>query len=168
MRLGFRDFFRVLVARARLAFGVDIARFGKRDFREERTNEFVDKHGKEGNLRDNRALCAKLARFHCHAERNARLGKQGNAEVFDDIVVALGEFCAQIRARIFSCRTACDIHNANEYDHDIGEHREFKLRTAKHEKEYEQGRGPAVHPFHKLLGEIANIAKYRAEHHAGE
>ena len=51
---------------------------------------------------------------------------------------------------------------------DFAQAEKIKLCAAGYEENDEQGRGPTVHPFHKFLGEITDIAEYGAQHHAGQ
>ena len=164
-------FLRMLVPSADCAFGIDIACFGEGDFGEHRSDQFINKHGKERDLLYDSADLRIEVRTHndgCHTQRNACLRQQRDTQIFHDIVVATGELCAQRSTAVFAYRTAENVYCTDENDPTAREYRKVKLCAAYHEKDDEKGRCPTVYSVHKLFGEIADIAENCAEHHAGE
>ena len=156
------------VTHALLAFGVDIACFQKRHFGKCRSDDFVNKYGKQRNVGNDNAHRAKRHSLDCHAQRYARLRQQRDAQIFCDIFIAVRELRAKVCARIFTSRTCKDIHNADKHDYPVGKHGKFKFRAAQHEEQHQKGRTPTFYARHKFFREITNVAKYRTEHHANE
>ena len=116
--------FRVFFTGARFAFGVDFTRFLQGNFGEQRSDEFVNQYREQGDIDDDfRNECALRAQIKnillykvCHTERYACLGKQGDAEILDDVIIALSELGTQKRAAVLTDRTADDVNNADEND----------------------------------------------------
>ena len=160
--------FGVFVTGADLAFGIDFAGFGEGDFGEQGADELVDEDGEQGDVGNERAACGQAHRLHCHTEGDARLRKEGDAEVFDDVLVAFHESGTQRRAEVFAYATAQNVRRADEDDEAACKHGEFELRARDDEEEYEQRRRPAVYPIHEFFGEVAHVAKDGAEHHTHE
>ena len=71
-------------------------------------------------------------------------------------------------ARVFSQRTEQDVHAADEHDGKVGKHVQLQLRAADDEKDGEEGRGPVVRRCHQILRQGAEVAEYRAQHHADQ
>ena len=63
----------VHVTHTLFAFGVDIASFQKRHLGKRRAEDFINKHGKQRNVRNDNAHRAKRHRLNRHAKRYARL-----------------------------------------------------------------------------------------------
>ena len=63
----------VRFARAEFFVGVNIARFDKRHFCKRRAKQLVNKYRKQCNVGNDYTHFAKLHRFECHTQRNARL-----------------------------------------------------------------------------------------------
>ena len=84
----------ILRSRALLFLGLDVAGLGEGDLGEHRTKELVNKNCEEGDVSNDGSDIGKVAgedglSLHRHTERNARLGKKGDAEVFYDSVLTL-------------------------------------------------------------------------------
>ena len=92
-----------LASCAGLAIRDDIARFGKRELGEEGTDDLVDEDGEEGyRAHDAAALDVERHSGTSHTERNSRLRKEGDTEVFRDHRIALRHLCADARTEIFT------------------------------------------------------------------
>ena len=160
-----------VVTGARSPFGVDFACFGKGNFGEKGADEFVDKDGEQGDVQDDISIqfCAWCTRDDIrHTQRNARLGKKGDTEILDDILVAFrhSRTCASTRA--LTDRAEDDIHNAYQDEDRVLENFKVKVCAADDEEDGEQGCCPSIHTFHKMFGEVTDIAENRAEHHTGK
>ena len=158
----------MFVSCAGLAFFLDIACFGEADLGEEGTDDFINENGKEGNIANDIAFSAKLGCLDRHTERNARLRKKGDAEVFYDVGVAFCCSCADACAEILTERTRCDINDTDEYNGEVCEYGEIKLCAADNEEENEDRSYPSVRSFHEFFGEVTEVAECSTEHHAGK
>ena len=159
-------FFCIQFSRAGLALGLNLARFEKGDLGQHRADKLVDQHGKERDVGNDRALGAKRFGLDGHTERHACLRQKGDAEIAVDIFIAMHGTCAERRTCIFAERARKNVNDTDDDDRKIGKDRELELRTAEHEEQDKEGRRPTVETIHQLLGEVADVAEDRTEHHA--
>ena len=135
-------------------------------FGQQRADQLVDQNGEQRNVADQIALRAELARRHAHAERDAGLRQQGDAEILADLRLTFHELCGVMRAEILAKRARQNIHNADENDHTVFEHAQIQLRTGNDKERRKKRACPAVRLGHDLLRQRAQVTKQRAEHHA--
>ena len=101
------------------AFSLDIACFGKCDLGKEGTYDFINQNCKEGDVTNDRTVGSKFNCLHCHTESNACLREQSNTEVFNDIRVTFGHFCANACAEIFTETTGAHVNKTDDNNEDI-------------------------------------------------
>jgi len=145
---------------------VDLAGGLQGHFGQQRTDQLVDEDGEQRDVADEVALRAELARRHAHAERDAGLRQQGDAEILADLRLTFHELCGVMRAEILAKRARQNIHNADENDHTVFEHAQIQPCAGDDEERREQRTRPPVGLLHDLTRQRAEVAEQRAEHHA--
>lgn len=150
------------------ALGLDVAGFGQRDLGQQRADEFEDHNGEQHDVSDQGAVLAEHEDLQRHSERDACLREQGNAEVFDDVRLAVHHLGKRSRAEAFSDRSYGKEQHADHDDRKVGEHEQVEFRAGQHEEQYEQRRRPTVDTFHQFFGEFADVDEHGAEHHADQ
>ena len=78
----------------------------------------------------------------------------------------MGHRGGNIGAEDLAGRAEDDVHHAGEDDGPVREDLEVQVSAGEDEEEHHQGRSPAVHALHQLLGEVAQVAEHRAQGHA--
>ena len=151
---------------ALLALRRDLARFGKRDLCGKRTAKLIYQNCKQYDIAYIRSVAAKRQGGSRHAEGNALLREQRNPQKFHNGIGAPDRFCGKARAEILAQTSENDEYKSHGNDRRVKEHAEIKLRTADGKKHYVKRSRPAVRSVHKLLGDLAHVAEYAAEHHA--
>ena len=135
-------------------------------FGQQRADQLVDEDGEQRDVADEVALRAELARRHAHAERDAGLRQQGDAEILADLRLTFHELCGVMRAEVFAERARQDIHDTDQHDQSVLEHAQIQPRAGDDEERREQRARPPVGFFHDLSRQRAEVAEQRAEHHA--
>lgn len=114
-----------------LAFlGLDLTCLQQCDLREEWTDQLVDQDSKKGDICDHHACVAERFGFDRHAECHACLRQERDAEIFDDIRVAVRDFSTAECANAFADRAREDVDDTDENDGTASEDRKLKLCTA--------------------------------------
>ena len=146
-------------------FRINVTRTEQGGFCKSRTYKLVDQHGEEGYGGNHISNLAEGLCLHCHTESNARLGKKGNTEIFDDLLVASADFCTYVCSAVLTHRACDNVYHAYQHHKEISEYVKLKLGTRQNKEHNEQRCRPLVDSLHQLLGEVAYITEYGSKHH---
>ena len=153
-----------------LGLGGDVACLGQSDLGKQRAYQLVDQDGEQDDVthQTTDAGAHLLLDDDGHTQRNARLGEQRNAQILDDIGVALGPQRAGKRADVLTDATENDIHDTDENDDTAGKDGQLQLRATEHEEQNVNGHRPLVRFFHQLLCAVTDVAEDGTQHHANQ
>lgn len=154
----------------RIAFArFDLAGFDQCDPGELWTDELVDQHAEEDDVPDHAAhFLAERLRGHHHAERDAGLREQRDAEVFPDGLATAHGGAARVSSEVFAQAADKDVHDSDHNVHGVAEYAELESSAREHEERRVQRRRPSERPLHYVDRVFAEIAEDRPEHHADE
>ena len=149
------------------ALGLDLTGLQQRMLRERRADKLVNQHGKKHHVAHDGAVgergCGQR-----HAERNAGLRQQRDAQMLFYPLAAMRQRTAPIRAADLAEGAEHDVDHADQKHQRVAQDIQIQLRAGNYEKQNADRTGPPVEPLHQLLGSRADIAENRAGHHADE
>lgn len=145
----------------------DFSGFGQSNLSQHWADQFINQHGKEGDISNQLTLFAHgLGYFHGHTQGNAGLRQQGNTQILADHWAAFGQFRADEGAEDLARGAEENVGQANAHNSQTGEYTELQFGAAENEEQNIQRGCPFIRSVHHILREVTDVAENGAGHHA--